>query len=295
VTLPRAGFFEYRTGRLETIFAEDFEGTPTGWTTAGSGNEWQFGQPQGRSGTSLGLAWADPSAAAEGSRAAGVDLGLPGQGAYEWFSNQTLTSPPIDLRGRTAPVLRFARWLSISALDTATLTANGQTLFTSSAENESAWTTVEYDLSAFAGQTVTLRWTLASLLPFQAGGWNIDEVRVTSFSSSAAPPVELRVLPEQIPLGTPATLSIQGAPAAPIALLLSTTPGPLTIPGLGTLFVGGQIEVLPTALDGSGQLTAGFQGPTDPSAIGTFAYAQVLQVRGGTLELSNGMILLFAN
>ena len=39
-----------------------------------------------------------------GHWAVGIDLGLPGNGAYGWFSNQTLTSPLIDLRGRSGLV-----------------------------------------------------------------------------------------------------------------------------------------------------------------------------------------------
>jgi hypothetical protein len=58
--LPQSGFFQYRVGRLTTVFAEDFEGDTSGWSSGGAANEWQIGAPAGRSGTSIGISWSDP-------------------------------------------------------------------------------------------------------------------------------------------------------------------------------------------------------------------------------------------
>ncbi len=294
VKLPREGFFEYRVGQLTQIYSESFEGSTAGWNSSGAGNEWQFGAPAGRTGSSLGFNWADPTAAADGRNVVGVDLGITGQGAYEWFCNQTLTAPGIDLRSATAPTLRYKRWLSVAPLDAAQFTANGQVLFTSSGESETGWQQLEYDLTPFVGQTLNLAWNLSALLPFRAGGWNIDDLEISDFAAVPGPAVEMRVTPEQVPLGGSVNLSVQGAANAAVAVLLSVTPGPLTVPGIGELFVAGQINVLPTVLDANGQLTQSVPAPTDPATIGSIAYGQVVQVAGGRIDLSNGMIVLFS-
>ena len=74
VRAPATGEYAYNvtvpvSGPFTPFFTENFEAATTNWTTTRqsgtSTNDWQLGTPNGKSGTSGGVAWADPSAAVD--------------------------------------------------------------------------------------------------------------------------------------------------------------------------------------------------------------------------------------
>jgi hypothetical protein len=161
--------------------------TDPGWSKTG---DWEFGPPLGR-GTTGG---ADPTAAYSGSNVYGNDLSVDGNYPNS-VSGYNLTTSPFSLASYTAPVtLSFYRWLSIesSTWDHARVEVwNGSSWdaiwqHTGSTTLASAWTRVQYDLSAYAGHSnVQIRWTLDSDSSVYYGGWNIDDIRVVAVDPTA--------------------------------------------------------------------------------------------------------------
>ena len=92
---------------LVPFYSETFESGATGWTSvlvAGQ-NDWQVGDPAGKSGTSGGIAWADPQNAGGGTNCYGNDLGntiggTTWNGAYQANTHNFLLSPVINCTGR---------------------------------------------------------------------------------------------------------------------------------------------------------------------------------------------------
>lgn len=154
--------------------------TNPGWTMTG---DWEFGPPTGKGSTS----GADPTAAYSGTNVYGNDLSVDGNYPNS-ISNYILTTTPFSLANLSAPVtLSFYKWLNIesSTYDKARVDVwNGTSWSTiwqhsGSTSTTSSWTKVQYDLSAYAGQTnVQIRWTLDTDSSVVYGGWNIDDIRV---------------------------------------------------------------------------------------------------------------------
>lgn len=104
----------------------------------------------------------------------------------------TLTSPPLGLRAGTSPVLRMKYRLGGETGQTydraeVLVSTNGGESFTKVADKAthfsqaSLWTAREIDLSAFAGQSVILRFSFASVdsIANDGLGWQIDDLEVT--------------------------------------------------------------------------------------------------------------------
>ncbi len=155
--------------------------TDPGWTTAG---QWAWGQPTGSGGASHGNA--DPSSGYTGSNVYGYNL----SGDYtNNLAETNLTSTAIDCTNLTDVTVKFWRWLNVEQprYDHAYLRVsnNGSTWTTvweNSAEvTDSAWSQMEYDISAVAdGEgTVYLRWTMGTTdSSWLYSGWNVDDVEI---------------------------------------------------------------------------------------------------------------------
>ncbi|MFM1831513.1 MAG: hypothetical protein RLZZ558_1853 [Planctomycetota bacterium] len=170
----------------EVVHYEPLDVNP-GWSTEG---EWGFGVPGGG---------ADPSSGYTGSNVYGYNLtGNYPNGMPEYH----LTSTAFDCSGVTNTRVSFARWLGVESsqwdkakfsvsndgVNWTTVWQNGSTL------NESAWTVVNYDISAVADNqpTVFLRWSLGptdSSVTYE--GWNIDDIAISGLLPQNNCPADL--------------------------------------------------------------------------------------------------------
>jgi hypothetical protein len=129
----------------------------------------------------------------------------------------TLTSQPLGLRAGTSPVLRMKYRLGSETGQTydraeVLVSTNGGETFTKVADKAthfsqaSVWTAREIDLSAFAGQSVILRFSFASIdsIANDGLGWQIDDLEVTgvadledfySFPAVEGDALSIRALP----------------------------------------------------------------------------------------------------
>lgn len=291
VRFPETGEIAYTVGAtaLVPFYTETFETGATSWTSllvAGQ-NDWQVGDPAGKSGTSGGIAWADPQTAGGGSNCYGNDLGntigaTNWNGAYATNTHNLLLSPVINCTGRFGVRVRFKRWLTVQEgqFDQATLRCNGQVVWSNPLAGnliDTSWQTVEYVLPmADNNPVVQLEWSLQSNNGTQFGGWNIDDVEVgTSASTSLA--AELQMLPEQAVQGASITLTVKTQQGSwPWFVLFGDAPGPLSIPDFPTFQVGGNIGLIAGNTDAAGLTTLVF--PASPVTLsgGLPLYSQVL-------------------
>jgi hypothetical protein len=271
------------------FYTEGFESGGAGWTSvlvAGQ-NDWQVGDPNGKSGTSGGIAWADPQFAASGTNCYGNDLGntigtTNWNGAYAANVQNFLLSPVVNCSGQTGVRLRFKRWLTVEdgAFDHARLLVNGIQVWenpTGSNLVDTSWQ--DFDIAipmADNNASVQIQWLLQSDGGVQLGGWNIDDVQL---GTSATPALDARltILPEQVVQGALTVVRVETQlPGWPWLIGLATTAGPLVVPGLPTLALGGTIDTIGGATDGTGESVLAFNALPVPSALGTLLYTQVL-------------------
>jgi hypothetical protein len=299
---PATGEFSYAVDAAAGapfvgFWSDGFETGAPGWTSAQvlQQNDWQRGDPAGKSGTSSGVAWSDPQSAASGLNCYGNDIGntigtQAWNGAYAANVENWLRSPVIDCSGRSNVRVRFKRWLSVeSALyDQATLLVNGQVVWQNPSTGnlvDTSWQTVEYALPMADGNpSVQIEWRLRSDGGLQLGGWNIDDVEVGS-RDIAPLDAELTWTPEQVVQGGSIFLRIEtAAPALPYVLAIGDAPGPTVVPGFPVFQVGGSIVTFGGATDGTGQAWYLFPAPSVASAVGTLFYSQVLTVDAGVTQ-----------
>lgn len=168
-------------------FQDDFE-TDLGWSV--SGGSWARGVPTGGGGS---YGSPDPTSGVTGPSVFGYNL----SGDYEnSMSERHLTSPAIDCSEMSGVNLKFWRWLGVEqpSYDHAYLrVSNNGSAWTTIWENgeevsDGSWTEYVYDISAIADgePTVYLRWTMGTTDgSWTYCGWNIDDVRLSSFTCSA--------------------------------------------------------------------------------------------------------------
>jgi hypothetical protein len=303
VSFPEVGDFRYTFGDDIVVFSDDFEGADPGWSSvqlAGpvqtGSNDWQLGTPAGRSGTSSGVAWADPSSAFSGANVRGNDLGLTGfNGAYQANIVNELRSPLIDLTGVPNPRVRFARWLTVeeAIFDQATLSVNGIQVWQNPQNGnlvDTAWTIVEYPIPPAAiSSAARFEFQLASDGGLQLGGWTIDDFEVVGTGMSTPVPVTFEFFPEQVPAGSTTFARFQGAPNATVAVFVSATSGPINVLGQ-TLEVGADAFIVFIGLDGTG--FAQVPLATTPGLAGSLVFMQGLQISPAGFEASNPQRLL---
>ncbi len=172
------------------LFSSNFEGAcPNGWTLTG---DWQCGTP-----TVVG-----PPAAYGGSKCLGTQLA----GNYNYdqtWAGTTATSPPIALTNAVSPKLNLRMWveteggiydganlkISTDGGVTYSLVNNVVPAYTLNIDGENAWgedesslgwQLVQADLSAYAGQTIRLRFAFRSDDIVNYPGVYIDDVLVVS-------------------------------------------------------------------------------------------------------------------
>jgi len=172
-------------GGPQALYDESFDVDP-GWTTEGG---WAFGVPTGGGSHNF-----DPTSGATGANVYGYNL----NGDYpDNMAAESLTTTPFDLSGASETHIEFQRWLGVesASYDHATLqiSTNGTTWttvwdHTGASLGDTAWTPVDYDISAIAdGQpAVSFRWVMGtSDGSVTYPGWNIDDVRIVGIVPTA--------------------------------------------------------------------------------------------------------------
>ncbi|MFO1438783.1 MAG: choice-of-anchor D domain-containing protein [Verrucomicrobiaceae bacterium] len=148
--------------------------TNPGWTTTG---QWAFGTPGGVGG--------DPTVAKTGTNVYGYNLA----GAYtNSMPAYSLTTTTLNCAGKENISLGFWRWLGMesSTYDQASVQVsrdgtNWNTIWSHSGSSftDTAWTYLEYDISAIADDqpTVFVRWVIGPTDgSVTYAGWNIDDI-----------------------------------------------------------------------------------------------------------------------
>jgi len=177
---------------------EDFEGASVNnWELSG---DWSVGIPSGNSD--------EPDAAHGGQACAGTNVGGQYSNDDDW-DTCALVSPAVDLSGATAPILQFYQfvftetgwdggnvWVSTdngvtwTYLDNSLMTPSyydsdvGSHGAYSGHYDTDGWTRVLADLSAYAGQSIRIRFSFYSDFSGNSyPGWYIDDVIVTEPSA----------------------------------------------------------------------------------------------------------------
>ncbi len=289
---PRIGEHRFAVGTQVVRWSDGFE-TELGWTTGGTASDWQRGLTTGRAGNSGGLGWQDPPRSTSGTNVRGNDIGGGTfNGAYAASQDSFLQSPAIPTAGVDGLRLRFRRWLSLAAGDSAALLVNGTTVWASSgAMYDTQWQWIEHDLAAITdpASTVTIRFELVTNSSNAAGGWSLDDVQLFTRHDAASPvsygagtPGTGGLVPT-VGLSAPALLGtttyIQGASmlANSVALLVFNLQ-PADFPALGV-----QVLVDPTAASllveptsPTGTSSWPFVVPSTPSLDNVWLYAQAM-------------------
>ncbi len=190
----------FAVGILTGFFSDNFETAgDNGWThasvgdTSNSEDDWQRGTPAGRSGTSQGVPWSDPAAAASPTRCWGNDLGNGTfTGSYSANVHSYLRSPVINLSGKWGTRLRFKRWLTVEEgiYDQARILVNGGQVWINPSSGhvlDTSWSTQEVELAALADNlaSVQIEFQLKSDGGLQLGGWQIDDVEILYYAPGA--------------------------------------------------------------------------------------------------------------
>lgn len=174
-----------QAGLPELVYGFDMSTNP-GWTVEG---QWAWGVPTGLGGEH---GENDPTGGWNGGAVYGYNLA----GDYaNSMPERHLTTTALDCSGLSAVTLKFQRWLNVEqpAYDHAYVrVSNDGVSWTTVWQNnseivESAWSLVEYNISAVAdGQaTVYVRWTMGTTdSSWLYSGWNIDEVQIWGLQRS---------------------------------------------------------------------------------------------------------------
>lgn len=196
---PAAPRFQLFRGELEEFYCNDFETNPfadgfsselrSGQNRPGA-NDWQWGEPQGRSG--------DPSSSFSGTGAIGNDLGLPfagggnGNGAYQPGLVNLMSAPPVTVEPRDRYFVRYRRWLTVEdgQFDLATIAVNRRSAWqNASGANhiDEQWVEHFVDITDLVEEdgAVEVDFILNSDFGANFGGWNVDDLCITGYDVPA--------------------------------------------------------------------------------------------------------------
>ena len=185
-----------------TLLSENFEGAYTGWALSG---DWQVGIP-----SAVG-----PTTVPQGTRCAATNI----SGYYTTSSYTTLTSPAVTIPAiATQVTFSFFEWYStMSSYDYLYLeiSTNGglswSSLRTAVSGSSMIWTQRSYDLTAYKGSSVQVRFRLSpSGYTTSYPGWYIDSVSLVATVIDTANLPHIAVAPGSIRInaGDPATKTL---------------------------------------------------------------------------------------
>jgi cysteine-rich repeat protein len=195
-------FYEMFVGAVENIYCTDFETDP-------AGDGWTHGLKQGQNGEGAddwmwqeplaGASSGDPTAAFDGTRVFGNDLGGGNyNGLYQEDKTNFAQSPAIDTKGYKEVRLQYRRWLNIEDgfFDRATIYADDevawQNLRTPNEQDATVhhtdreWRFHDVDLTPWiADDSVTLQWEIDTDQGLHMGGWTLDALCVVGVVEGA--------------------------------------------------------------------------------------------------------------
>lgn len=159
-------------------YFEDFEAVPTGWTSFGAENSWEWGVPT-----------SGPGNAASGENVYATNLA----GMYASSMNATLVMPPIDLPEGDS-ILQFKQWHQFEESSAGRAWDYGH-VFISTDQQEwtqllmvqgqsDGWIDGEVDLSEYSGQRVYIGFNAFSDSSVVREGWYIDDVGLSVTSNA---------------------------------------------------------------------------------------------------------------
>ncbi|MGP0584165.1 S8 family serine peptidase [Paenibacillus timonensis] len=161
--------------RPATVFSDNFDGSSdNGWTHSGTRDEWERGTP----------AEPGPASAVSTPNVWGTDL----DNNYENGASASLVSPTIDLSAVNNATLLFDQWFEIETnYDNGyvEISSDGGNTWNelgkfSHSTNGKQWSPVYYNLDAYAGEQVKVRFRLTTDGSVVKAGWYIDNVQVLS-------------------------------------------------------------------------------------------------------------------
>ncbi len=103
-----------------------------------------------------------------------------------------------------------------------------------------------------------------------------------------------RIDPEQVAVGSSATLQGTGTANKPVTMLFGTSMGPTNVPGLPLLEVGGQLVTASSQLDAQGTFQASLPIPNSPSLKGLMMFSQLLTFNASNLPVASNPSLILA-
>lgn len=181
---------------VSVLYANDFEGTTTGWAHGASQgtDDWRLGTPR-----TFIEQW-DPKAATSGTKVFGNDLnetsGGTWDGLYQNDSNVWLESPVVNCSGQTGCWLSFRRALNVERgiYDVARVLVNGTEIWRNPSNYDHidrVWTPFLSDIHALAdgNASVKVRFEMTGDPGWRFGGWNLDDFRIvaTNLDVNAVP------------------------------------------------------------------------------------------------------------
>lgn len=158
---------------LSVGYSQDFEAEPSGWTSFGDQNSWEWGAPA-----------AGPEAAASGEN-------VYGTGAYANNADATLLAPPVAVPEDGEAYLQFQTWFDLESrydyghVVVSTDKENWDQVGTYNGAN-GAWSAEQIDLGDYAGQTVYIGFHLETDGSIGKQGWYIDDVAISDTSNTSA-------------------------------------------------------------------------------------------------------------
>ncbi len=177
-------------GGLTSYFTETFASNAKGWSL---GQEWAIGAAKASPGLGEGSSYEDPAfdhtQAGDNGLAGVVIGGYPDTSVDHGF--YYLTSPAIDVSAAPAKVyVQFWRWLNTDSSlwmdNVVECSADGVTwnnLWSSSGDNDDAWTPVSYDVSGCKSATMKIRWGFSiedHFGVYTESSWNVDDVAIVN-------------------------------------------------------------------------------------------------------------------
>ena len=167
VVLLRSDDTEGNDVVVVTEILEDFETDGGGFTHSGVQDPWQWGVPT-----------SGPGAAHSGTRVWATNLA----GSYPSSCSASLEVPELLLPAGTHPVLEFWHWFQSEYWydrGRVQISSNGGASWATLGEFEAhlgGYFQVSYDLTAYAGQTIRIRFLLTTDVSVNYPGWYIDDV-----------------------------------------------------------------------------------------------------------------------